>query len=48
MRKTTSTDRDKRLPYDWKADLIAVFLAALVAIPVVAEWFYWTHSQLGR
>jgi hypothetical protein len=46
--KATTKNFDELLTYDWKGDLIAVFLAALVFIPFVAEWFYWTRDQLGQ
>lgn len=47
MRKMTSNNDDNYVDHDWKGDLIAVFLAALVIIPFVAEWFYWTHAKHG-
>jgi hypothetical protein len=49
MRKmTTAINNGKHVGYDWKIDLIAVGLAALVVILFVAEWFYWTRAQLGH
>ena len=48
MRNMRTTNSDEHLTYDWKDDLIAVFLAALVFIPFIAEWFYWTRDQLGQ
>jgi hypothetical protein len=48
MRKMTHTEKPDQLRYDWKGDLLAVFLAVLVFGPVVLEWFYWTRSELGR
>ncbi len=48
MRKMIHTHKGDHLRYDWKGELLAVFLAALVFGPVVLEWFYWTRSELGR
>jgi hypothetical protein len=48
MRKMTHAEKHDHLRYDWKGELLAVFLAVLIFGPVVLEWFYWTRSQLGR
>ncbi len=48
MRKMTHTEKLDHLRYDWKGELLAVFLAVLVFGPLVLEWFYWTRSELGR
>jgi hypothetical protein len=48
MRKATDTHKGDHLRYDWKGELLAVFLAVLVFGPLVLEWVYWTRSELGR
>jgi hypothetical protein len=48
MRKMTHTHKGDDLRYDWKGELLAVFLAVLVFGPLVLEWVYWTRSELGR
>ncbi len=48
MKKMTHTHMGDDLKYDWKGELLAVFLAALVFGPLILEWVYWTRSELGR
>jgi hypothetical protein len=48
MRKTTSATEGKHIRSGREADMIAVFLAALIVIPFLAEWIYWAHVRLGH
>lgn len=39
---------DRRLRYDWKGELAAILIAAIVSLSCVLAWTYATEAQLGR
>jgi hypothetical protein len=48
MQDTTRMNEAKPPEYDWTAELIAFLLAAMVSAAMVAEWLWWTRSELGK
>jgi predicted negative regulator of RcsB-dependent stress response len=48
MKERIKKGDNEDLRYDWKGDLIAIFLMSIIAALFVVVWVYWTETQLGR
>jgi hypothetical protein len=46
MKKAPMKSNGKLPAYDWKVDLVALVLGALIIVPFILEWIWWTRSQL--
>lgn len=48
MGKIIEKDQPVSLKYDWKGELIALLIGAIIWASMVWVWVYWTDTQLGR